>query len=173
MAAKKGTVLPRMEFLLIASFFLVFAIWAISRCSSKKSAYSKELEREAAVAREDSLRRLGINPQDTAKAYTPTVEMPAPVTAGSGTTNRSILYVTIDGLKVRKSPSLTGDLVEELRLFDEVYFLGEVSNFSEEINLGKAIANEPWVRVQTKKGKAGWVYGAGVHYYKRKNPDAL
>ena len=84
----------------------------------------------------------------------------------------SRLYVTIAGLKMRKSPELNAEVIEELPLFDEVFYLNEVTAFTQEINLGKAIANEPWVKIQTRRGRAGWVFGAGVNYYKKKNPNA-
>jgi len=50
-------------------------------------------------------------------------------------------------------------------------FLNEVSDSTDIISLGEGIiANEPWVKVRHYKGNEGWVYGAGVHYYKMKYP---
>ena len=84
----------------------------------------------------------------------------------------SRLYVVIEGLKMRRSPDLDAETIDALNLFEEVYFLDEVTDFTQEINLGKQVVNEPWVRIQTKQGRAGWVYGAGVNYYKKKHPGA-
>ena len=36
---------------------------------------------------------------------------------------------------------------------------------------GYEIADEPWVKVQHKRGRIGWVYGAGVNYYKKKRGE--
>ncbi len=73
---------------------------------------------------------------------------------------------------MRRAPDLNDDVVDEFELFEEVFFLDEVTNFTQEINLGKEVANEPWVRIQSRQGRSGWVYGAGVNYYKKKHPGA-
>jgi alpha-D-ribose 1-methylphosphonate 5-triphosphate synthase subunit PhnG len=51
-------------------------------------------------------------------------------------------------------------------LYDKVYFLGEMSDSLETIDLGDITTTEPWVKIVDKSGKKGWVYGAGVDYYK-------
>jgi cytoskeletal protein RodZ len=89
------------------------------------------------------------------------------------TTGLSKLYVTIDKLKVRKSPGLKGELLGELKLFDEVYYMNEVTDSTFEVNLGREKANEPYVKIKTKRGTVGWVYGAGVHYVKKKHSGTL
>ena len=48
--------------------------------------------------------------------------------------------------------------------------MNEVTDSTFQINLGKEVADEPWVKVRSKKGHVGWVYGAGVDYYKYKRP---
>jgi Tfp pilus assembly protein PilZ len=73
---------------------------------------------------------------------------------------------------MRRAPELDAEVIDEFELFEEVFFLDEVTDFTQEINLGKQIVNEPWIKVQSKQGRAGWVYGAGVHYYKKKHPGA-
>lgn len=85
----------------------------------------------------------------------------------------SKLYVTIDKLKVRKTPGLKGEFLGELKLFDEVYYMNEVTDSLYEVNLGKEKAREPYVKIKTKRGTVGWVYGAGVHYAKRKRSGVL
>ena len=55
-----------------------------------------------------------------------------------------------------------------LKLNDEVYFLGETTDFKQKINLGDRIAFDPWIKVRAYTGHEGWVYGAGVHYFKPK-----
>jgi Bacterial SH3 domain len=83
------------------------------------------------------------------------------------------LYVSISGLKVRSEPNLTAKVVQKLALFDEVSYQNEVTKYTQPLSLGKEMANEPWVKVRTKKGKTGWVYGAGVSYYKIKRKGVM
>lgn len=78
------------------------------------------------------------------------------------------LFVTIDGLNLRDKPDLEGELLVKLPLYETVYFMNEVTDSTFQISLGKETADEPWVKVRSKKGHVGWVYGAGVDYYKYK-----
>jgi hypothetical protein len=87
--------------------------------------------------------------------------------------NQTTLWVTIDGLNVRKEPGLKADLVAKLDLYEQVYFMNEKSDYTQEINLGKELVTDYWVKVKTKSGKVGWVFGAGVHYYKQKRKGTL
>ncbi len=94
-------------------------------------------------------------------------------TTTSADAGRSKLFVTIDKLKVRKTPGLKGELLGELKLFDEVYYMDEVTDSSFTVNLGTEKATEPYVKIKTKRGTVGWVYGAGVHYVKKKRSGVL
>ena len=78
------------------------------------------------------------------------------------------LFVNIDGLNLRRGPSLDSAIIMKLPLHEQVGFMNEVTDSTSQISLGNEIANEPWVKVRHKGGRIGWVYGAGVHYYKRK-----
>ena len=81
---------------------------------------------------------------------------------------RTVLYSTIDGLKVRKEPGLKSTTVDKLKLHEEVYFLSQKTDWEEELSLsaGQPAVKDHWVKIRTKRGKEGWVFGAGVHYYK-------
>ncbi len=61
----------------------------------------------------------------------------------------------------------------ELKLFEEVAFLNEVSDSTTQLNLGYEITDEPWVKVRHPKGQVGWVYGAGVNYYPKKRGGVM
>ena len=98
---------------------------------------------------------------------------PAATTTTSSGTKYSTLYVTIDGLKVRKQPNLKGEVLETLELYDQVSFLNQKSEKTEEISLGLEKVTDHWVKVRTKSGKDGWVFGAGVHYYKMKRKGVM
>ncbi|MEM1318658.1 MAG: SH3 domain-containing protein [Bacteroidota bacterium] len=193
--AKKG-LLPRVELLIVGIFFLSFSLWAISKCSATKSLYQEQdlVEAEEAAA-EDTISAPAAPAQATNPAAGPPANNPAapgsaanppnPNTsantpgnnragANTATPNAgSRLYVTIDGLNMRATPELNGTVLTQLSLYEEVTFMNEVTDSTQEINLGKEVANEPWVKVRNTKGKTGWVYGAGVHYYKMKHPGTI
>ncbi len=97
---------------------------------------------------------------------------PPPVST-TASTSGSILYATIDGLKVRKEPGLNGETVAELKLYDPVTFLNKKTEWTQEISLGYEKVTDHWVKVRTKSGVEGWVFGAGVHYYKMKRSGIL
>jgi hypothetical protein len=104
---------------------------------------------------------------------TPVASAPAAQPAAGGTSQYSTLYVTIDGLKLRKEPSLKGAVVATLELYEPVQFLNKKSEKVEEISLGYEKVTDHWVKVRTKSGQDGWVFGAGVHYYKMKRKGVL
>jgi hypothetical protein len=58
-------------------------------------------------------------------------------------------------------------------LYEQVYFLNQKTEWTQEISLGKENVTDHWVKVKTKSGKIGWVFGAGVHYYKMKRKGVL
>ena len=81
--------------------------------------------------------------------------------------------VIIDGLNVRTEPNLKAKSLGKLKLFDQVIFMNEVTDTIQKISLGYEEATEPWVKIKTKKGTIGWVYGAGVSYYKKKRKGVI
>ena len=173
--------LSKLEYLVIAIFAFIFLIWAASKCTAQKEQLQ---EQAAAEASEDSLAQGDKKTKvDTVKATpaeegekqpaaaekAPATQQAAPTPAAPGPR----LYVTIDKLKLRKSPGLKGEMLGELRLFEEVYYMDEVTDSTYEISLGKETANEPYVKIKTIRGTVGWVYGAGVHYAKKKRTGVL
>lgn len=98
---------------------------------------------------------------------------PQPASASAPTSTAvqySTLYVTIDGLNVRKEPNRHSTVVERLKLHQPVLYLNKKSDQPEEVNLGREKVTDYWVNVRTPSGKEGWVFGAGVHYYPMKRP---
>lgn len=161
---------PKVEVIIVGVFFLIFTFWAFKKCSNTRTQFIEKEQREKQYkAEQDSINRMlqAKRRQDSLSAQGASASRQP-----SSGESLSRLYVTIAGLKMRKSPELNAEVIEELPLFDEVFYLNEVTAFTQEINLGKAIANEPWVKIQTRRGRAGWVFGAGVNYYKKKNPNA-
>jgi len=181
MTKKKGAGLRiKAEVLIVLVFFLCFIVWAISKCSDKKKEYAQpDVEEVAANETETALDTTSIDATGETTPERPRAEsMDRPSAEGSTaapiikTVYATKLYVSIDGLKLRRAPSIDSPFITTLPLFDEVTFLNEVSDSTDIISLGEGIiANEPWVRVRHYKGHEGWVYGAGVHYYKMKYPS--
>ena len=93
--------------------------------------------------------------------------------SGGSSSSWSTLFVSIEGLKVRKEPGLKGETVAELKLYEPVTFLNKKTDWTQEISLGYEKVTDHWVKIRTQSGKEGWVFGAGVHYYKMKRPGVL
>ena len=79
------------------------------------------------------------------------------------------LYTISEGVNVRTEPSLTAKSLGKLPLYDEVTFMGKVSENTTELSIGKTVVRQPWVQIKTKRGTIGWVFGAYVSYYKKKD----
>ena len=169
--SKNRVALPSMSTLILLVFFISFSVWAFSECNARRRALRATRGAPPAapapatgyVPAEEavSLPRLR---RDTATTDTTSAPAAAPFA--------SRLYVTIDGLNLRREPGLRSPVVARLGLFDEVYYAEEVTDSTFRVNLGRAEAEAPYVKVRTKAGTTGWVYGAGVNYYRRANPDA-
>ena len=171
MTKKKTSFLPKVEVLIILVFFLSFMVWAVSKCSQTKALYqTPEVEDTEGVSASTSADTSISSPPATdnnannnATTISPKTTVPPP------RQNRySRLYVTIDGLNMRTGPSLDSTIILKLKLFEQVDFMNEVTDSTYQISLGYEIADEPWVKVRHKRGRVGWVYGAGVNYYKKK-----
>jgi len=172
MSDKKDGMLPKVELIIIVVFLLSFMGWAVTRCSATKNAYQAESSKEDDVqAFMDSIEAQ--KELDTLQSMSDIEEAPIPEVDVNQSGSRTILYVTIEGLKLRESPNLKAEILGTLSLFEEVQFMNEYTDFKEEINLGRQVVSEPWIKVRSRKGKVGWVYGAGVHYYKYKHPGVL
>ncbi len=184
MAKKKKSLLPGIEIMIIIVFFISFMLFAIPRCNEKRLEYASTdaadtpaisdpvseddqtiISPDSILVPASSVTEVTI-PVATAPALQPSPTLPAATSISTATR----LYVTIDGLNIRSGPSLDSAILNKLVLFEEVHFLNEITPFTEQISLGTTVADEPWVKVKTKRGGEGWVYGAGVFYYKRKYP---
>lgn len=163
-------ILPKIEILIIIVFATSFLIWAMSKCSVDIDPQNILAAEENATSPNTDTAKILEKPKKRLKPEPPAEQAKTinPVAA-----NYSRLYVTIKNLKLRDAPELNGKLLGELPLFEEVFFMNEVTDSTQQINLGYEVANEPWVKIRTKKGQEGWVYGAGVHYYKQKRKGVL
>ena len=174
MSEKKSTtnILPKLEILIIGVLFIGFTIWAFSKCQRTKTLYEQQAARTTAMEEPNTTEKeKKITEEEKKEKETTQEEKKAE--EGKKTTRPKTsrerytpLYVSIDGLNVREEPKLNASVVAQLKLHEEVTFLNEITDFKQKINLGKVEAYEPWIKIRTRKGKSGWVYGAGVHYYK-------
>lgn len=160
--------LPKIEILIIGGFFVLFMVWAVSKCSATQQAYEEQAQEEALEnGREDSLREAGMIgdyvPLDTAMKL---LKEPKAAQEPVGTTISTPLYVITPALNMRTGPGLRFKILERLELYDELQFLGEVTDTTQRIDLGAFSAEKPWVKVRASSGKEGWVFGACVDYYK-------
>ncbi|MEM1120563.1 MAG: SH3 domain-containing protein [Bacteroidota bacterium] len=76
------------------------------------------------------------------------------------------IYVWVDKLRLRTEPTTKSEMVTTLREGEALNFLNERSDFTEKINLRGTLFDEPWLKIATKNGQKGWVYGGGVKFYK-------
>lgn len=167
--------MPRLEVILIMVFFVSFILWALRKCSENRELYPDELppETEETMTATDSIITPEIFNEPEPQPQQPTGPNVA-VRSGDEAPSRNIrekytpLYVTIENLNMREIPALNGKILDRLKLYDEVIFLNEVTDSIYQIDLGNLPTEAPWIKVRNKKGKVGWVYGAGVHYYKKK-----
>jgi len=171
---KKG-LLPSVELSIIVVFVLSFLVWAVSQCQKTQATLQAEAQK---MTQSDTIRTSTPPPYPQPSVKPSTA---APAIAADSTApilpalikDFTKLYITIDKLNMRTSPNLQGEVLMQLPLYEEVIFLNEVTDSTERINLGKVIADEPWVKIKHPKGQVGWVYGAGVHYYPRKHPGVI
>lgn len=182
--------MPRMETMIIAICFLGIALWAINKCSAKRSemvSRIKDYPTETETTNDNSdnaeLPKLQNPPEpQPQKEATPepvkeeparlpgrtprTTEEAAPPTVATSEPEGPTLYVTMQGLNMRKEPGLKGAPVAKLKLYEPVTYLNQKTEWTQEINLGSEKVTDHWVKIKTQSGKVGWVFGPGVHFYK-------
>ena len=161
----EGGVLPKIELLFIFIFFLVFITWAMSKCGSVQEESAQDVAEETESI--EAVKAVEFDKETKATEVTK-----EPIAAASKAPmkieKRTVLYVLLDGLKLRVGHHLDSSVVKTLKLNEEVYFLDKTTDFKQKINLGDRVAFEPWVKIRAYTGHEGWVYGAGVHYFKHK-----
>lgn len=188
--------IPRIETLIIAVFFLSVGLWGINQCSAERTQMTQKFEEVAETNTPQTLpepdkaapekeSEPAADPSPPEPAPAPVIDRPKPGKRPELTNNirppepksepakpqaagAGVLYVTIEGLRMRSEPGLRGELVAKLRLYEPVIFLDEKTSWTQEINLGTEKVTDHWVKIKTESGKVGWVFGAGVHFFKKK-----
>lgn len=72
------------------------------------------------------------------------------------------LEVYIDDFKMRNGPGVQHDEVARLKENTIILYRGEESMHSTEIKLRGIKLNSTWLKVRTKEGVDGWIYGGGI-----------
>ncbi len=84
------------------------------------------------------------------------------------------LYVVVDSLKLRSKPQLDSNFIRYLSYDEIVFDMGVQTDFMQTIRFSiDDVRTEPWVKIRTNKGEVGWVFGAGVHFYRKKRRAAM
>lgn len=183
MATKKTNNARLVPFIIMSLLTLIFLIWAMQQCGSGDSEYAMIAEGKARETYLDSIRQVEqqaqfeaqVNAEAEARAAAllraqtqplPGDSVVRPPASQVVIEKVTPLYSTINGLNVRSGPSMKNGVITRLQLYDEVIFTGEVTDSLYSIDLGEITPTAPWVKIRLADGKEGWVYGAGVSYYK-------
>lgn len=173
MAQEKAPRIVKAQFILFGVLLLVFFVWASRKCNRSQEDIATEQVTNEATERADSLAAL-LEAANTPPPAAPPVDNSVNRDTIRGGQLQLIrervtpLYVTIENLAMRSGPGLNYEILGRLKLYEEVNFLNETTTTRDTIKLGTVTAVEPWVKVRNHKGRDGWVYGAGVEYYKYK-----
>lgn len=165
--------LPGIETLIFFTFIGCAVVWGISTCTDRRSEAMRtvremeDTEPAPASSATPDKSASGKGPDGTVPKQTEQPKQTSTVSAADDTAGVP-LFVTIDGLKLRKEPGLKGEAIEQLKLNEQVTFLNQKTDWSQEINMDGEKVTDYWVKVRTASGKTGWVFGAGLHYYKMK-----
>lgn len=74
------------------------------------------------------------------------------------------LIANIDYVRLRSEPGTDSETVAMLSEGDVMYDLGEMSDFTTQVELRGVKYNEPWLKVETSDGQVGWIYGGAVYF---------
>jgi hypothetical protein len=66
--------------------------------------------------------------------------------------------------RLRTAPGSVGKVIRELKPGEVVHDLGEVTDYFTILTLQQVTYNEPWIKVRTKAGEEGWLFGAVLSF---------
>jgi hypothetical protein len=150
--------ISRLEVLMIFGFFGIIILWTINNFYAPA---------EKIAGKQEKLKTTGPKSTEESTELTPHPEKQLPP-AHLPNEKTTTLYVTADGLKLREKPLLSAKIVTKLALYQEVQYLNQKTEEIEEIVFGEQKIRDFWVKIRTEDNLEGWVFGAGVHYYKFK-----
>lgn len=116
--------------------FIIFLTWSVVACKGTSSDLSADNEVIVSENVDNGVQTLTIQP--------------------------ALAVVWIDQLRVRTHPTLESSVVAELKAGDTLYYLYERTVHQDMIILRDSTFRRPWLKVNTKAGQTGWVFGGGV-----------
>lgn len=102
------------------------------------------------------------NTNSTETPKNPPVEVDTLAKARSPKAEKIWYYATVDKLRMREEPNKNGLVLEQIKEGEQLLFLNEKTDETERIKLRDKWFVEPWLKVESEKGTAGWVYGGAV-----------
>lgn len=162
---KTKSALPRFEFLIIFVFLMSFIAWAIVKCNNTKAMLQRQAFLKEGITIETDTAKI----VSAMEVLNPKIAEPAPQPEVIHQTIReeyTPLYINVDSLNFRTGPGLNYKIIRKLSLYEQVQFMNEVTDTIQTIEMPWGTTQEPWVKIKSQQGELGWVYGAGVHYYK-------
>lgn len=80
------------------------------------------------------------------------------------TTDKVELIANLDNVRIRDKAGLEGGEIAAVSKGAKLFYLNEISDFTDEITLRGIAYNDPWLKVETEKGEIGWVYAGAVKF---------
>ena len=161
--------ISRIEFIVGAVLVLIFMVWAFDKCSSTRAQSQPDTPTPTEQPAQDPTPAQPTTPATTTTTVTqtpqPTTPTPAPAQSTTTVVARQSVYITVDSLNMRDKPFLNSNIMARLPRGTEVYFVNEVTEFTQKITMDGKSYEEPWVKVETQSGTQGWLYGGGVRFY--------
>ncbi len=76
-----------------------------------------------------------------------------------------VLVTTGDNIIIRNKPSINGSKeIRRVKKSTTLYYLNELTDFTQEVTLQGIKFNEPWLKVQLADGTKGWIYAGSVKF---------
>jgi Bacterial SH3 domain len=77
------------------------------------------------------------------------------------------LYTVVSDVKMRSEPGLNSKIIGKLPKDAAVTYLRVQTDKTQKLTIDNVPHDEPWLKVRTKRGTVGWVYGGTVRAYKK------
>lgn len=169
--------LNRIELVVGGILVSIFLIWSYDTCSSSNQKYQRQQpaqQEEPAPQADNNTNNNNQNSNNNNtntsnnNANNPTTVQPQPTQPPvQAVPNIITIYISTEKLNMRNKPFLTGSqVIEELPRGTELFYLNNKSEYKDKITIDGVLYDEPWLEVQTKAGKKGWIFAGGVRFYK-------
>jgi hypothetical protein len=76
-------------------------------------------------------------------------------------------YTVVSDVKMRAQPGLDSKIIGKLPKDMAVTYLNVRTDKTQKLTIDNTPYDEPWLKIRTKKGTIGWVYGGTVRAYKK------